>query len=273
VLGNIPYIHDLGLPEEDMAYAWGNGGPNDASGHVNIALVSLRHPSNTTDFDPLYMEPDVKACVVRKPEEFNLPDVIIIPGSKSTVADLEHLRQNGMAEKIVELLKSGQTRVVGVCGGLQMLGGTIDDPHGIESNKKQIAGLGLLPVTTEIMENKTLKRVKATHKKSGCHLEGYEIHHGASSLNGTDVAVTDDNGDAVGFSSGDGRVWGTYLHGLFDNDLFRRWFIDDLRKQKGLEPKNDVQVVYDIDGALDRLAGVVRESVDMNAIYAMMGIK
>ncbi len=272
VLGNIPYIHDLGLPEEDMAYALGNSYSSDVADCVDIVLVSLRHPSNTTDFDPLYMEPDVTVRVARKPEDFGVPDLVIIPGSKNSVADLEHLRQNGMAQKIAELLKIGRTQVVGICGGLQMLGEQICDPHGVESDKKHVPGLGLIPITTQIMENKTLKRVRATHKKSQLSIEGYEIHHGVSAFDGADVAL-EAGGEAIGFSSSDGRVWGTYLHGLFDDDMFRRWFIDGFRKQKGLEPKNDVQVVYDVEGALDRLADVVRESVDMNAIYSLLKIK
>ncbi|VAX19017.1 Cobyric acid synthase [hydrothermal vent metagenome] len=272
VFGNIPYIHNLGLPEEDVAYALGSGRSNDVTGCVDIVLVSLRHPSNTTDFDPLYMEPDVTIRVARNPEDFGTPNLVIIPGSKNTVADLEHLRQNGMAQKIAELFKIGDTQILGVCGGLQMLGEQIYDPHGVESGKKDVSGLGFLPITTQIMENKTLKRVRATHKKSLLSIEGYEIHHGISAVDGVETAL-ESNGDAIGFASRDGRVWGTYLHGLFDDDIFRRWFIDDLRKQKGLEPKNDLQVVYDVDGALDRLANVVRESVDMNAIYGLLKIK
>lgn len=273
VLGNIPYIHHLGLPEEDMAYAWGSEQVCDINDCVDIAIVSLRHPSNTTDFDPLAMEPDVKLRVVREPEDFDSPDVVIIPGTKSTVADLEYLRQNGMAKKIVELLNLGQTRVVGVCGGLQMLGWSIGDPYGVESSKQNVPGLGLLPIVTEIAKIKTLKRVRSRHVESALFIDGYEIHHGVSNFPDATVAMTGEDGGAIGFSGHDGRVWGTYLHGLFDDDIFRRWFIDDLRKQKGLAPKLEVQALYEVDGALDRLADVVRESVDMGAIYKLMGLK
>ncbi|MDD4951745.1 MAG: threonine-phosphate decarboxylase, partial [Desulfovibrionaceae bacterium] len=197
-----------------------------------------------------------------------------IPGSKNTVADMRLLRGAGMAAAIRSLPES--VRVVGICAGFQMLGQEIDDPLGLESRfRKRIGAFGILPVATTLMAEKTLKRSLGRHLESGLAVSGYEIHHGRTTALGQDieVAVADHDGQPLGFGLKGGRVWGTYLHGIFDDDAFRRWFVDDLRTRKGLAPLGRAQTAFDIEPALDHLASVVRDSLDMAAVYRAAGFR
>ncbi len=271
VLGVVPYLRHLGLPEEDsVALRRGElDAPVTAEQVVDIAVVDLPHLSNFTDFDPLGIEPDVRVRYVRNAKGLGTPDALILPGSKNVVADMDFLRDRGWPEAIARVAASG-TEVVGICAGLQLLGRRIADPHGIESEGAEIDGLGLLPIVTELAPAKTLRRQRATHLPSGLPLQGYEIHHGLSTPGGSTAVVHDQDGQPVGFGLGEDPLWGTYLHGLFDADPFRRWFVDRQRVRKGLPPLGEVQAVYDIEPALDRLADVVRASLDMDAIYRML---
>jgi adenosylcobyric acid synthase len=181
VLGVVPWLKDLGLPEEDSV-SFKDGlidGRIPKGEHVDIAVADLAHISNFTDFDPLRIEPDVRLRVVRNPAELGAPDAVILPGSKNVIGDLAELQACGMADKIMELARAGRTEIVGICGGLQILGTEIADPFGIESaTGRGLPGLGLLPVRTTLAREKTLRRVCARHAESGCTLTGYEIHHG-----------------------------------------------------------------------------------------------
>jgi len=160
---------------------------------------------------------------------------------------------------------------VGVCGGFQILGREIADPHGIESGMKSRPGLGLLPVTTELAREKTLACVTARHVDSGCRLRGYEIHHGQTGGSDPAALVVLEDGRVAGVKGREGLVWGTYLHGIFDADEFRRWFIDGLRVRRSLPPVGRVLAVYDLEPAFDRLAEVVRRSLRIEEIYRLMG--
>jgi len=273
--GVVPYIHTLGLPEEDsVSFKNAPGGVLPGiDDKVEIALIDLPHISNFTDFDAFRIEPDVQLRVVRSLQETGSPDAVMIPGSKNVMADLEYLKNSGLAEKIRELAGAGKTEIIGICGGFQMLGKTIADPDGIESKTKSISGLGLLPVTTRLAREKILKLVQARHVSSGLTVKGYEIHHGQTDSGGLADRFIRQDGEVTGVQSAKGLVWGTYLHGVFDADEFRRWFIDGLRKRRGRKPIGSVQAVYDIDAALDRLAGVVRENIPVSAIYRMMGLR
>jgi cobyric acid synthase len=153
-----------------------------------------------------------------------------------------------------------------------MLGQRIGDPHGIETASGDIDGLGLLNVTTVLAAEKTLLRVHATHLASGCAIEGYEIHHGQTDVGGHEPAITRQDGSVVGVACQERNVWGTYLHGVFDADEFRRWFLDRLRRRRGLAPIGKVVACYDLEPALNRLAGVVRASLQMKKIYELMGL-
>ncbi|MDH5636907.1 MAG: cobyric acid synthase [Nitrospinota bacterium] len=270
--GVVPYIHELGLPEEDQAAVHSYGGEWNGA-KVRVAVARLRHVSNFTDFDPLMMEPDVEVKAVTRPEELEGADVVIIPGSKNVIGDLAVLKQSGLFDKIKTMAANGAAPVVGICGGFQMLGETIRDPHRIESDGGEAIGLGLLPVATELLPDKTLKRASGTHVESGLKVSGYEIHHGVTAGEGGRPALLGDDGSLLGAASADGRAWGTYLHGVFNDDRFRRWFINQLRERKGEEPLGEPRIRYDMDTSLDRLADVVRSNMDIGALYKLMKLK
>ena len=275
IFGIVPYLKDLGLPEEDSVTFKSAPvvGTRPAGDVVEIALIDLPHISNFTDFDSLRMEPDVHLRVVRSSRDIGSPDAVIIPGSKNVIGDLEYLKKNGLAEGIAALAENGKTEIVGICGGFQILGKEIADPHGIESGGKTINGLGLLPVTTTLTMEKTLECVSARHAESGIALTGYEIHHGKTEGVNLAPAVLRRDGEVVGVKTEGGLLWGTYLHGIFDADEFRRWFIDRLRTRRGLQPAGKVLARYDLEPSFDRLADAVRRALDMQKIYQLMGLR
>nr|VFJ93915.1 MAG: adenosylcobyric acid synthase (glutamine-hydrolysing) [Candidatus Kentron sp. H]VFJ94686.1 MAG: adenosylcobyric acid synthase (glutamine-hydrolysing) [Candidatus Kentron sp. H]VFK01218.1 MAG: adenosylcobyric acid synthase (glutamine-hydrolysing) [Candidatus Kentron sp. H] len=278
VFGVVPYLPALGLPEEDSVSFKAENRPSapPSRDHVTIALIDLPHIANFTDFDPLELEPDVHLSIVRDSRQLSgqlgAPDAVILPGSKNVPGDLDWLRAGDLADGILALAGQGVT-IVGICGGLQMLGTAIADPHGLESGDGGTrAGLSLLPLRTVLETDKTLKAVSAHHPASGCWLKGYEIHHGHTHSETLAPALVTEGGKAIGFATQDGRISGTYLHGLYDNDLFRRWFIDGLRARRGFAPLGAVQVRYNIEPALDRLADAVREGLDLKRIYGEIGL-
>jgi len=235
-------------------------------------VIDLPRISNFTDFDSLRIEPDVFLRIVRSTNDLNQPDAIILPGSKNVMSDLEYLRQSGLDRKIVDLLDKGKTEVVGLCGGFQMLGKSVEDPYGIESQRKTIQGLGLMPISTVMAQQKTLVRAEGTHLPSKLKVRGYEIHHGQTEGRPLFPLVVREDGQIIGAEGGKGNIWGTYLHGIFDSDEFRRWFIDRLRVRRNLTAVGKVCAVYDLEPAYERLAEVVRKSLKMDEIYRRMGL-
>lgn len=272
VLGVIPYITDLAIPQEDSVslregfYMDRGTGPDQ----VEIVVVDLPHISNFTDIDPLYQEADVNIRFVTNPYAIGRPDSVIIPGSKNVAGDLRYLRERGMDRAIIDYAGQGGC-VVGICGGYQMLGNQLRDPHQIETGDTTISGLGLLSIDTELAPEKTLVRREGVHLESGSRVIGYEIHHGRSSGELRSILRFDD-GPACGSCSDDKRIWGAYLHGLFDQDDFRRWFIDGLRVVKNLEPLGPNGNTYNVDRSLDELAELVRSRLDIEKIYALMNL-
>ncbi len=270
VLGVVPYLHDLGIPEEDSvsfkAGLFESSKPQQD--HVEIVLLSLPHISNFTDLEAFHGEPDVFLRVVERVEDLGQPDAVILPGSKNVIGDLAALRESAIADTVCALARSG-CEIVGICGGYQMLGSKIEDPHFIESDRSQTDGLGLLEMTTVLEPVKSLTRQQGIHQPSGLEIHGYEIHHGLSS-SGLEPLLRFVDNKVCGSMSENGRIWGSYLHGIFDADLFRRWFIDTLRKRKGLSPLKQIQASYDLEPAFDRLADIVRENVDMDKIYQLL---
>ncbi len=275
VFGVVPYLQNLGLPEEDSVTFKSTMLPDEAPDgeSVEVAVVDLPHISNFTDFDPLRMEPDVRLKIVRGAADINRPDALILPGSKNVIRDLEYLRKTGLAKKIIELLNAGATELIGICGGFQFLGRTIADPHAIESGGETISGLNLINVTTTMASEKTLKSVIGKHLGSGLNVKGYEIHHGQTGGEGLFPCVVRDDGEVIGVGSNDGLLWGTYLHGIFDADEFRRWFVDRLRTRRGIAPIGHVRASYNLEPAFDRLADVLREGLQIDRIYKVMGLR
>ncbi|WP_290920125.1 cobyric acid synthase [Halodesulfovibrio sp.] len=289
--GVVPYLMQLGLPEEDSVTfkeSIGRQLPlrDDA---LDIVLIDLPHIANFTDVDALLIEPDVSLRVVNSVAQLGNPDCILIPGSKNTPGDLNWLRESGLASAVCDFAASGGV-VVGICGGLQMLGESVSDPSAVEyveqgatSNDARMhavqQGLGLLPLRTVMGEEKVLTRVSAVHAPSGISVSGYEIHHGITERTDAlamEASIIREDGTIIGYGV-DGRhsfqqIWGTYLHGVFDADSFRRVFINDLRVRKGLGQLVGVQASFSIDPALDRLADTVRDALDMQKIYEVLGL-
>ncbi len=269
----VPNIDNHGLPEEDsVSFKAALGGADKPGAVLDIAVLDLAHISNFTDFDALAVEPDVAVRVVRRAEDLRTPDAVILPGSKNTIADLADLRRRGLAAAVAALAAAGKVEIVGVCAGLQMLGTSVGDPHGLETDKGGAAGLGLLPIATELAPEKTLLRSEARDTPTGQDLRGYEIHHGVTQINGDcEIATTRTDGAAIGYAACGGMVWGSYLHGLFDADGFRRAWLDGLRARKGLPPVGAI-TPYDLEPALERLAAIVRQSLGMKKIRALLGL-
>ena len=280
VLGTIPYIRDLNIPEEDMAgFSWGHTDCGEKkAGTLDIAVVMLRHVSNYTDFAPLAAEPDVRLRPVRRAEEWGDPDVVMLPGSKSVVPDLDDLRRSGLADNILGHAERGKW-IFGICGGLQILGRAILDPHGIESAAPEVPGLGLMDLRSTFAADKTLVRVARAETPLGVPSGGYEIHHGLTDHGPSalplflraDRAYPSEAERICGYVSG--RRWATYLHGVFDDDAFRRAWLDHVRADIGLAPQGRQLATYDLEKALDRLTDIVREHSDMETIYQSMGLK
>jgi len=291
VLGVIPYLKDLYLPEED-GVVLDKMYPRDGQRTLEIAVLYLPHISNFTDFDPLEHEPEVRLRYVHPGQRIGEADAVILPGSKNTIEDFQFLKKEGYADEILKAHREGKM-VIGICGGFQMLGKAIRDPLGVESSSEQIEGLGLLDVNTVLMKEKMTFQVKAVPLNGPLVdaegiLQGYEIHmgeteRGPSHLPAFKIIERLNQREEIedGATSPDGMVWGTYLHGLFENDGFRLRFIERLRERKGGSGKSGA-------GATDRpsllnyrafkekeynkLASALREALDIGKIYGIIGI-
>lgn len=273
--GIVPYLQNLGLPEEDSVdFKDGLLGTEKKGGDIlDIALIDLPHISNFTDVDALRIEADVNVRRVCQITDLGQPDAVILPGTKNVISDLDYLLKSGLAAAIRHLAEAGGTEIVGICGGYQLLGEKIDDPHAIESSGKTCQGMGLLAMDTVLQPDKITTRSRATHLSTDETLFGYEIHHGTSVGDNLQPLICREDGVIIGSCmAGRENIWGTYLHGVFDADGFRRWFLDRLRQQKEWQVIGKVQSPYDLEPALDRLADHVRSSLDMDKIYQELGL-
>ena len=292
VAGVVPYFTDLRIPEEDSLglespAAAAPGGGRDGRGGIEVAVVRLPHIANFDDFDPLRREPGVRLRYVSRPDEFGDPDLVILPGSKTTVADLQWLRRQGLAAALAAARRRAGTPVIGICGGYQMLGRRILDPHGVESPQGATPGLGLLPVTTVFAPTKETHQVRAhvaagrglLAGSDGLDLTGYEIHMGRTSgeedrERAPPFRIRERSGAPADSPDGaldrEGLTLGTYLHGLFHNHALRRRLLAFLAKKKGAALPTSAPP--DPDEEYDQLAERVRRHVDMDAVYRMMGL-
>ncbi|MCM0757074.1 cobyric acid synthase [Sporomusa sphaeroides DSM 2875] len=284
VVGVIPHLDRLGIDDEDSV-SLEDKGQLAKNGDLDIAVLRLPKISNFTDFDAIAGETDVRLRYVRQGEAIGKPDLIILPGSKNTTEDLLYLRNNGYEQELIKLVKSG-IPVVGICGGYQMLGREVQDPDHTESDLDKVMGLGLIDSITVFVADKVTHQVTAAadnHKFlginfSGGNLTGYEIHMGRTQfLSPVDHAfsITTRSGEQVnmpdGAVSADGLVMGTYMHGIFDNDAYRRAVLDALRVRKGLAPLGVVKDTQALkNAAYDRLAEVVRQNMNMDLVYRIM---
>ena len=270
VLGVLPYLHDLALDAED-AVALDN---KVTEAKVKVFVPLLPHMSNHTDFDPLRLQPNIDLQYIKLGQSLQGADLIIFPGSKNVTSDLTFLKQQGWQQEIEQHLRYGG-KLLGICGGYQMLGKQIFDPEHIESSVEQVSGLGLLDFTTTLTQNKTLSQVSASMTLNGetCQLTGYEIHCGVSTgpalshslLNIHRESTTHNQSIPDGCISDDGKIIATYLHGFFDcpapTQLVLNWLgIKDLET-----PVIDINQHREIQ--LERLADVCNEYLAMDKIY------
>ena len=274
VLGVVDYIGNHGLPEEDsVSFKSGLFASQPRQGeHVSVALLDFPHISNFTDFEPFLSEPDVVVRIIRTPHELEGHDAVMLPGSKNVISDLKWLAETGLAARIKELAQRGHCEIAGICGGFQMLGAKIADPHHLESRGETVDGLAFLDMTTVLDKDKTLTRKRGMHLFSEQAVHGYEIHHGRTESSEPGALIRFDDGSTEGIGSANRRIWGTYLHGIFDADPFRHWFIERLRQRKGLPSRGNGGVSYDLGPSFERLAEKVRSSLDMERIYSLLGL-
>ncbi|MBU3090863.1 cobyric acid synthase [Clostridium sp. CM028] len=274
--GVVPYFR-LELEDEDGAVEFNK----KITAPIDIAVIKLPHISNFTDLDALKAEEDVSVRFVTTKGELGTPDLLIIPGTKNTIDDLISLRNSGLAEAVQQY--SVQGNVLGICGGYQMLGNSLSDPNGLEGNSKETEGMKLLDVDTIFEDEKITTRVKARSiniRDTSIETYGYEIHmgickygHNAKPLfeiydkNGSDTSSFD------GAINAGGNVMGTYIHGVFDGVEFREHMINTLRVKKAMEPKKSKVYENLREKELDKLADIVRDNVDMDSIYKIIGIK
>ncbi len=219
VLGVVPYYHDIHIEEEDSV-ALAAKSAAAQRGKVNVAVVLLRHISNFTDFNALERDPRVHLFYSNNVDELSKADIIILPGSKSTLSDLYELRRNGVAQAILRARREGAS-VLGICGGYQMMGSSVCDPDHLEGSDESMPGLGLLPVDTVITAEKVTRQVRFTLAAGSPEMEGYEIHMGRTVLSGggeAQVLNRLSDGTEDGFRTGD-RCMGTYIHGILDLSL------------------------------------------------------
>ena len=282
-IGVLPYYFDIHVPEED-SLGLEAGSLSDEDTLVDVAVMRLPHIANFDDFDPLRHERGVRLRYVRGLDEFGQPDLIVIPGSKTTVDDLDWLRSQGLADKITALRETG-TPVIGICAGFQMLGRELHDPSGVESNRSVTSGLGLLPTLTTFQEEKVTHQVSARVTEGrgllggclGATLSGYEIHMGVTAEGSlsSPFLVESRSGDSASAPDGaldaDGLTLGTYMHGLFHNRKLRRSVLDFAAERRGVAlPQADEDV--DLNEEYDKLAALVREHLDMDHIRRAMGL-
>ncbi len=281
VLGVVPWFTGFRIPEEDSVALQrrGTGNREPGTGKIQIGVVRFPRISNYTDFDALEAEPDVTLRYIEAAGEFSGLDLLILPGSKATIADLAFLRERG----VFGAIQTFPGPVVGICGGFQMLGLRVADPHGVESQIKEAEGLGLLDAETVLLPEKTTHLAAARLLPQGdlvapgCinQLSGYEIHLGETALgpdcrpfarigsrSGRDAEILD------GAVSPDGRVFGTYLHGIFDNAGFRAAFLNRIRQEKGFPLRG----ATDQADPFDLLAEHLERHLDMDRIFKICGV-
>ena len=300
VIGTLHYHRNLGLDEEDGLSIEGLKRLEQPEHDriLKIVILRLKYIANFTDFAPFLYEPDVEIKYSLWEEDISSADLIIIPGSKNTVADLMLLRESGMEQAVKSAVKRG-IPLAGICGGYQMLGQKVLDPHNVESPMTEVQGMGLLDTVTTLDRTKTTCQVRAGISETGmlrsgdggnplfydlpgphCHeLKGYEIHMGRTtgevglfSINRF-PASPDGSGAPLPDGSAKGNVWGTYIHGIFDNDGLRTALLNSLRIRKGLPPQGP-RFSYEAkrDEAINEWAAILKTSIDICFVLRQVGM-
>ena len=266
--GIVPFVK-LDLDEEDSVSKRLNTKSKQKESLIKIAVIRLPFISNYTDFTVFDQIDEVSVCYVTEPDQLKSADLVILPGTKNTISDLKWLKEKGFAQKLIELAGK-DVLIIGICGGFQMLGKSIKDPINAEIGGEE-AGLSLLPVETEFGRYKNLKQVSAKIGKlegiyeplSDIAISGYEIHMGESNLNRNTYPV-----------AAWGTVLGTYVHGIFDSPEFTKKLIEIIFRKRGIDrkaPEIENAFAYQ-EKELNKLADVLRQSLDLEMIYRIIGI-
>jgi adenosylcobyric acid synthase len=288
VLGVIPYLERLRIADEDsVALEDRRNRRATGLGQIDIAVIKFPRISNYDDFLALEHEDGVTVRFVEEPREMAGADLAIIPGSKSTIADLGWLHESGFALAIVDRAREGGL-IAGICGGCQMLGEGIDDPHRVESDEASARGLGLLPIVTRFAKTKLTAQVRVRVKSSSIlsgadivadEISAYEIHMGnveRTAGSSAPFRIVSRNGAPADTLDGainrDGSVAGTMLHGIFENDALRAAFLGALRRRKGLAAHGETRPVASREAEYDRLASAVADSVDLPMLRKIAGL-
>ena len=275
VLGVVPYA-DIDIDSEDSVALGNKGRTFNQEKDLDVAIITLKRISNFTDFHSLEIQPDVSVRYVMPGDAIGNPDLLILPGSKNTIEDMQVLQDSGIVDQIRQCADQG-IRIFGICGGFQLLGKKISDPNHVESELDEIEGLGLLDIATQMQGTKRTTQVQAEHE--GQILEGYEIHMGETEISDSLTPFSRiilQNGEETsrydGAVSPDKRIQGTYLHGVFDNSQWTRDYLNQIRIEKGLEPITDqaIDLKEFKDLQYDKLAAIIRDAVDMKKIYQIM---
>ncbi|HEY4077920.1 MAG TPA: cobyric acid synthase [Rhizomicrobium sp.] len=264
-LGIVPWLSAASrLPAED-AVPLSQFRPTARTGAIFIAVPMLAHIANFDDLDPLRLEPDVQVQFVPPGQPIPLDaDAVVIPGSKSTLADLGMLRAQGWDTDILALARAGR-RIIGLCGGYQMLGRKLSDPLGADGAAATVPGLGLLDVETVMAQTKTVGLRTGACSRYGATVEGYEIHMGETRGTDTSRPFLHIDGRPDGAVSADGQIEGSYLHGLFASDSFRHAWLASLRTGY----KSDMNFDGQVDAALDDIACQLESALDIHTLLAL----
>ena len=298
VLGVIPYYRDIHIAEEDAVSLEERQRMKQQPDYLlDIAVIGLPHISNFDDFDPLKREDGVRLRFVEDNDVLGLPDLVILPGTKTTVADLDWLRRQGLGRRIQELVHGG-TPVIGICGGYQMMGAHILDPEGVESQQPEMEGLGLLPVATLFSSAKNTHRITGEAMggtgllagTQGLPIQGYEIHMGSSypemttspgtvALGKRPFHIHQRSGEPWdrpdGAIDAAGQLLGTYIHGLFYNHDLRKAILRHLAQLRGvilLEEDSQTLGITSWEGEYEKLARLVRSSLNMDRLHELAGL-
>lgn len=285
VVGVVPYFTDFRIPEEDsVALDMESGTQESTAGQLDIAVIRLPYISNFTDFDALKDEADVTVRYVNKVSELGQPDLIILPGSKNTLGDLQFLHQSGLGPVLQEWWHNSKP-IIGICGGYQMMGLVVRDPQHTESDLEEIPGLGILPLETEFSPVKYTVQTQGIvvgngaffNRCSGSEVCGYEIHMGRSVASSQNQPLFSLHAENRNYPDGlqAKNAFGTYLHGIFDNDPLRQALLEWLWERRGQKRSVQQSVSQTAlrEQAFNRLADLVRQNVDLAKIRAMMKLE
>ncbi|QAV26042.1 cobyric acid synthase CobQ [Neobacillus thermocopriae] len=271
VIGVVPYMHTR-IDAEDSVALSRYATKKDETKAIDIAVIQYPRLSNFTDIDPFFAEADCSVRFVTDHAMLGEPDILILPGSKNTIEDVQFLKETGLFVAIRRLYERSDTIMIGICGGYQMLGERIKDPFHVETPLDEVEGLNLLPIETTLACEKTTVLCEGilTFQRETFHVSGYEIHMGRSIIKGGAPLISL-NGKTDGCKTKDERIIGTYMHDLFHNDAFRHYLLNDVRRKK--------HVLFPIERpfyrrlrneAFDELADCVEKHVDVRTIERKM---